>query len=152
GDFGVWAGSREIEFYDYWQRCDLDGTNCDGTGDYDPHYTITEADRGKALRYGVTATNDGGRALAYSALHVVDTAPAPENTSPPAVSGKARLGVRLTANPGGWTNDPTFAYQWQRCDAADWCTDVATGAAYTTTAADVDKRLRVKVTASNAGG
>src|SRR3954470_1748438 len=44
---------------------------------------------------------------------------APTNTAAPSISGTPQVGQTLTANPGSWTSDttPTFAYQWNRCDA-----------------------------------
>ena len=42
---------------------------------------------------------------------------APQNTSQPTISGTARDGETLTADPGTWTHDPQFTYEWSRCDA-----------------------------------
>ncbi|MGA1213773.1 MAG: hypothetical protein ACO3ZZ_08605, partial [Solirubrobacterales bacterium] len=49
----------------------------------------------------------------------------PVNTAAPTVAGTAEVGQELTADPGTWTGDPTYSYQWQRCDFAgdpgsDW--------------------------------
>lgn len=59
----------------------------------------------------------------------------------------------LEATSGDWYFDPpTFAYQWQRCDAAmTSCSAIvgATAATYTPTNADDGARLRVQVVASN---
>src|SRR5947208_14690935 len=80
----------------------------------------------------------------------------PRNTASPTISGTARQGETLTADPGNWANDPTsFSYQWQRCEAdGSGCADIAgsTSKTYTLTASDGDHRLRVLVTASNADG
>ena len=58
---------------------------------------------------------------------------------------------------GTWTSDttPTYAYQWNRCDTAgNNCAAItgATAQTYTVAAADVDKTLRVTVTATNPSG
>jgi hypothetical protein len=86
----------------------------------------------------------------------VATAAVPSNTAPPTVTGSAREGQTLTAHNGTWANAPTsFGYQWQRCSAAGTdCAGIsgATARRYTAVAADVDRRLRVVVTASNADG
>jgi hypothetical protein len=62
----------------------------------------------------------------------------------------------MTAHNGTWDNNPTsFSYQWQRCNAnGSGCTAIsgATRVSYTLTAADVDHRVRVIVTARNADG
>jgi hypothetical protein len=82
---------------------------------------------------------------------------APANTTPPAISGTPRDGETLSASEGTWTGDDpmTFAYQWQRCDAnGASCTDLAgaTGRTYVVQTPDVGRRLRVRVTATNATG
>jgi fibronectin-binding autotransporter adhesin len=50
----------------------------------------------------------------------------------------------------------TFTYQWLRCTttALTSCTEITgqTATTYVIVAADLDRRLRVRVTASNAGG
>ena len=85
---------------------------------------------------------------------------APVNTAPPTIAGSVNVGQTLTASPGTWTGKPapTFAYQWQRCDAAGAdCVDIAgaTGITYvvqarrrrrdTARARDRDQRRRVGV-------
>ena len=72
----------------------LNATSCRPTGDYDAHYTIRAEDAGQALRYTVTASNDGGRRSASSALHAVNSLGAPEFTTPPSVSGTPRSARR----------------------------------------------------------
>jgi hypothetical protein len=43
---------------------------------------------------------------------------APQNTAPPAISGSTTVGSTLTAATGSWNSptQPSFSYQWQRCD------------------------------------
>lgn len=105
-------------------------------------------------------------ALAAAALVVsvlVGFAPAapaptpPENTKLPAITGTPRVGQTLTAQDGNWkgTAPITFAYQWLRCDAQAANCAVITGAAaktYVVAAADLGRRLRVRVTARNSVG
>ena len=81
GSPGTWTGSREIDYYDAWERCDLDGTGCVAAEGYDETYTVTAGDAGKALRYSVVATNDGGRVAAYSPLHPISSLDVPEPTA-----------------------------------------------------------------------
>jgi Ca2+-binding RTX toxin-like protein len=73
------------------------------------------------------------------------------------IVGSAAKGAKLTVQNGTWTGTTpiTFAYQWERCDVKTLaCTAIAraTAATYTPAAADVGKRLRVLVTASNTAG
>jgi hypothetical protein len=86
----------------------------------------------------------------------------PKNTVEPSISGNATAGATLTATHGDWsgTTPMTFAYQWVRCstsggkpDGSD-CAVIsgATTSAYVVGSGDVGKRLRVRVTASNAEG
>jgi hypothetical protein len=73
----------------------------------------------------------------------------------PTVTGTAVQGQTLTAAPGTWTNEPSFTYQWQRCDAAGAnCVDIAgaTAPSYGVTAADAGATLRVVLTAHNRFG
>lgn len=83
-------------------------------------------------------------------------AAAPANTAPPTITGTAREGDTLTANDGSWSNSPTsFSYQWQRCNLDGTnCADIVIGTAktYAVVAGDVDHRIRVEVTATNANG
>lgn len=78
----------------------------------------------------------------------------PVNTSPPTISGTARVGSTLTANRGSWTNSPTrYRYEWRRCDSGgNNCTAVASGRTYTLRTADQGSTMRVNVTASNSSG
>lgn len=79
---------------------------------------------------------------------------APANTSPPAVSGTAKVGSTLTVSNGTWTGSPTtFSYQWQRCTTTS-CANISgeTQKTYVVTSTDVDHALRAVVTATNADG
>jgi hypothetical protein len=84
------------------------------------------------------------------------TAVAPNNTSPPTISGKAQVGELLKADNGTWSGNPTsFTYQWRICDNnGGACHDIsgATGNEYTIKAADQGNTIRVQVTAKNADG
>ncbi len=78
------------------------------------------------------------------------------NTRLPTVSGTPAIGQKLSAAAGSWTGSPTsFAYQWQRCDAAGAaCTSIpgATGQTYAVAEVDLGSTLRVAVTARNSAG
>lgn len=81
----------------------------------------------------------------------------PRNTAEPTISGTAREGERLTATTGTWESSTpiTYSFQWLRCDtngAACVAIAGATAQTYTLVAADVGKRVRVRVTATNSSG
>jgi hypothetical protein len=82
---------------------------------------------------------------------------APTNTALPTISGTPVEGSPLGASTGTWdgTAPISYAYQWQRCDAAGaQCADLpgATASSYTLVAGDRGRTLRVAVTATNFGG
>ena len=82
---------------------------------------------------------------------------APNNTSPPTISGTAQEGQTLKADPGTWSGSTPidFSYQWRRCGPAGAnCRNIskATDNIYTLAQADVGHTLRVLVTAVNSDG
>jgi hypothetical protein len=80
----------------------------------------------------------------------------PVSTAAPTIAGAAQEGQTLTASKGGWSGGPTsYAYAWSTCDAnGSSCSAIsgATAATYKAASTDVGGRLRVTVTATNAGG
>lgn len=76
------------------------------------------------------------------------------NSSPPVISGNARVGQRLSTSNGTWTYDDdylTYEYQWERCDASgSSCSDIpdAISNSFLLTSADVGHTLRSRVTAT----
>jgi hypothetical protein len=157
---GAWSNSPTSYAYQ-WLRCNGGGNSCvnvaNGT---QKTYTLVGIDAGNTMRVRVTATNADGSASAQSdqtaAVEPATSSSAPRNTSPPTISGTAKVGQRLTAENGTWTGDPTsFSYAWQECDAdTSSCATIvgATGKTYGVQANDVGFRLRVRVTARNANG
>jgi hypothetical protein len=157
-DRGTWTGTPQLTYTYRWIRCDAQGDNCnDIAGATDPTYTLTPDDVDRTIRVRVTATNQGGPKDVTSAATTKVTADAPAATERPSTSGPAMHDAEITAAQGSWTGTPdlAFAYQWRRCDAAgDSCTNIAgaTRATYSPSADDIGSRLRVVVTAANAGG
>ena len=81
----------------------------------------------------------------------------PVNTTAPAISGTAEEGSTLSAEAGSWTGlaPITFGYQWRRCNSSgESCSDIsgATGSSYNAGFEDIDHKLRVRITATNAAG
>lgn len=154
GSRGGWE-ARVTEFEYAWLRCDATGGACVATGDTDLAYTVTAADAGSTLRLRVKGTDPtpavGGFRITHSAARSVPVPPA--SSSAPTIAGEARDGRTLTGTNGAWTGTApiAFAYRWRRCNAdGSGCADVAgaTAPTYTLTAADVGKRLHLRVTAS----
>jgi len=81
----------------------------------------------------------------------------PAGSSPPTIVGAAQTGKTLAGLPGTWAGGKpvTFAYQWQRCDAAGGsCAPIvgATAETYLPVADDVGHALVVAVTAQALAG
>jgi hypothetical protein len=79
---------------------------------------------------------------------------APRNTALPTLAGSTTAGQTLTTTRGAWTGTAPIAYavRWQRCEASCATIPGATGSAYTLTAADIGRRVRAQIVASNAAG
>jgi hypothetical protein len=163
---GSWTGNPTSFAYQ-WVRCPSDGgdptgSNCAAVGGATTHaYIVSSADVGFRLRVRVTATNADGSATAASNATPLIGAQAPVSVSEPVISGTARAGSTLTATQGQWRNNPTsFAFQWVRCPTSGGnptgsdCAAIggATAATYQVSTADVGRRLRARVTATNADG
>ncbi len=112
---------------------------------------VTNPSTTGSYKLGVSTSSD---VTVQNVSYPVGAATLPEDETPPQVGGAAERGGVMAANPGKWRNEPThYAYQWLRCEGAS-CTAI-TGADrsyYELTAADVGKKVEVKVTASNAAG
>jgi hypothetical protein len=160
GNRGKWNGAQPITTTAVWVRCDGNGASCAPiSGATTNEYKVVNADLGSTLRFRVTAKNNDGATTADSnETGVVGTANGqPVSTKPPVVSGFAEVGVNLHTTTGTWVGDTpmTFSYQWQRCDKAGNACSGISGAKsdnYTVTKADVDRTIRVKVTATNSKG
>jgi hypothetical protein len=161
-DAGRWAGSAPLTYRYQWQReGELDvWENIDGA--VAASYQPVSADADSRLRVQVTASNSAGSAEAFSDPTDAVSNP-PQNITPPSISGIARIGETLTADPGSWQTDedPEFTYQWLNCDSSgDRCqpisgqTDSAltvTGTMASTSAAGV-RTISVEVTAADGRG
>jgi hypothetical protein len=159
GEHGDWSGGPNLTYSYQWQRCPAATLVCtDIPGETTASRTIAGDDVGSRLRLGVRATNaDGTSAYAYSdPSAVIQRGETPAVTRLPAVTGTPREGETLTADRGEWSNNPTtYTYQWQRCNAEGAaCANIPgeTSTVRVVTVGDVGSRLRVIVTASNAGG
>jgi hypothetical protein len=166
GTNGTWSNSPTSYGYQ-WVRCGADGGLSDGSncayipGASTTGYVVSSSDTGYRLRFRVTATNiDGQQTAASDPTALISSAPV--HTSDPVLSGSPVQEQTLTTTNGGWSGSApiTFSYQWVRCgtdgglpDGSN-CAAVsgATGQSYKLGSADVGKRMRARVTATNSGG
>ena len=138
-----------------WQRCASAGTGCaDISGATATTYKLTSADGGHVVRSTVRATNVNGlsQPAASTGARVVDV---PTAGGAPHISGRTKVGKKLSASHGSWTYSPTYAYQWLRCNShGASCSSIrhATHSTYRLTRRDAGHRVRLRVTATNAAG
>ncbi len=152
-----WAGSNVTASYQ-WRRCNSSGAECsDIAGATEREYTLSSADVGHTLRVRVGAGGSAGSLVALSAPSLAVAAKSSlRNTWLPSLSGTAKVGQTLTANPGSWVGAASlpYAYQWQRCNReGGGCANISGGTSSThvLVAEDAGKTVRVLVTASEGG-
>jgi peptidoglycan/xylan/chitin deacetylase (PgdA/CDA1 family) len=110
-------------------------------------YTPVAADAGRTLSVRVTGTPAGGVGASATSAGVAITVVVTAGS--PTISGTARVGRVLTANPGTWSPaGVTFTYQWLRNGVA---ISGATSRTYTVANADYLRMLSVRVTGTLAG-
>jgi hypothetical protein len=151
-DDGAWQSSASFTTSRRWQRSDGSGGFDDIPGATGPTYELTVDDVGHQIRLRVVATNAGGNsAPATSDPTATVLYSKPVNVSRPTISGPALVGERLTGHDGTWDGDSlTFARQWQVLGSDGWeDIDGATGQTYVPTEADMNRRIRLRVVASN---
>jgi hypothetical protein len=152
---GSWDGGT-APFSNQWQRCSSTGTGCvDIPGATATTYTLTTADGGHVVRSTVRATNVNGLSLAAPSAGTTLVVDVPAVTKAPHISGRARVGKKLTGSHGSWTYPATYALRWLRCNAhGGSCSNIAgaTHSSYKLAKRDAGHRLRLRATATNAAG
>jgi hypothetical protein len=153
---GVWAGGATSEAFQ-WQRCSSTGTSCvDIAGATTSSYKLTTADGGHVVRSTVRATNVNGASSPAASAGSPAVVDVPTASKAPHISGKARVGKKLSGSHGSWTFAPTsYKLQWLRCNShGAGCSSIghATRTTYKLTSRDAGHRLRLRVTAMNAAG
>jgi mannan endo-1,4-beta-mannosidase len=122
-------------------------------------FTFANLTCGSAYSLGVDAFDAAGNRSTITAV-TASTAPcavAPTSTSPPAVTGTARVGQTLSGSSGYWsgTTPMSYAYQWLRCDSSGANCSAVSGAVaqtYLLASGDAGSTFRIKVTATNSAG
>lgn len=119
------------------------------TGATGPSYTVTAADDAQKLWAKVTLSAPGFTSVMLTSAQVTGGKGSFASAPVPTVSGVAKVGQLQTANAGTWApTGATLSYQWYRGTAA---IVGAVSRAYTTTALDYRKTLKVRVRASKSG-
>ena len=83
---------------------------------------------------------------AFGARLTVSGLPRP-SPGTPQVTGTVQVGQTVTCNPGTWTNNPAFTFEWLRDGQP-----IATGSTYVLTGADATRQIACRVTGTNGGG
>ena len=149
----AWTATADTTYATQWDRCAADGTGCQPiAGATGGIYTPVAADVGHGLVAVVTATNSDGSVPAVSRPQVVLIAPPRWKTLPTISADSAQVGVSVAIVAGVWTGPAvaTDKVEIMRCTNA--CTPVQQGLSYTISSADIGAILRIRETASNAGG
>ena len=156
---GCWTNNATAYAYQ-WLRCDVNGANCVTiAGATANKFTLSSSDVGHTLISLVTASNADGKTGPVNSKPsaVVSAAAAPQNTTPPSITGKPVVGELLFADPGKYTAGipNSYAYQWVRCNSGGGsCSNISgeRSQTYRVRSAVVGATLRVAVRASNPYG
>jgi len=112
-------------------------------------YTPTADDVRKQVSVLVTVSLPGYTPASTTSAATAAVIPGTfRNTSDPSVTGTPKVGVPLTAAPGGWSPEPTLSWQWT-ADRAP--IPGATSSTFTPSPAELGKHLAVEVTARRPG-
>lgn len=113
-------------------------------------YVLSAADAGHTISIRVTGSKTGLSNKVETSAPTAAIAPGSlKNTVAPTVTGIAKVASTLTAGEGAWSQAGTaYAYQWLAGGAA---VAGATARTFVPTAAQLDKTMAVRVTATKAG-
>jgi hypothetical protein len=117
-------------------------------------YKLAVADYGHKVTVRVTGTRTNHKTTARDSVPTGKVGPGTLKPAPiPTLSGTAKVGEKLASDAGDWgPGTVVLAYQWFRNSGkTDVAVEGATAAGHTVTPADLDARLRVRVTASRKG-
>jgi surface antigen len=111
-------------------------------------YVARSVDLGRPVAVEVAASRAGYATATVRNQSTVVAAGALVRMAAPSVSGTARVGSRLTANPGTWSPTVTPSYQWY---SGSRPIDGATAQTFVPTGRELGARIKVRVTARRAG-
>lgn len=140
---GTWSPAPVILSYQ-WKA---DGTAIPGATD--AALTVPASAKGKKIAVTVTGSKPGYISVAKTSKATKKVAAGTLKAPTPKITGTAKVGQPLTANPGAWTpSDATLTYQWYRNGKK---IKAATASNYTLVKADKGKKITVKVTGKKDG-
>lgn len=156
---GCWLNQPTSYSYQ-WLRCDSNGANCVAiSAATNKTYRLASAETGHTVIVLVTASNADGKfgPVNSKPSAVVSAAAAPQNTTPPSITGKPFVGDLLFADPGKYTAGipDRYSYQWLHCNSGGGSCSSISGAqsqTYKVGSGSIGSTLRVTVRASNAYG
>ena len=113
-------------------------------------YVLTSAEIGKSISVRIIATLSGFTTTTVtSSPTAFVTAGLSFTSSPnPTISGTPAIGQTLTANPGSWSPEPTYSYQWLSNGRA---ISGATASTFLVASSYAGRSITVQVTANRAG-
>ncbi len=151
---GTWQGTGPSTYTTVWQRCNSSGGSCAPiSGATATGYTPTAADVGHTLAVVVTATNVDGSVTSASAPSDVVLPAAPRWRDLPVLSANnGYVAGVLSVTDGVFTGPAVTSDVTQIMRCTNACTPISSAASYTIVTADIGAILRVRETASNAGG
>ena len=146
---GIWSPAAN-RFTLQWQRDTGSGFQ-NLAGANGSSYVLTKADEGASIRVLVTGVNDYGLVTVPTAPIGPVLAAPPVDSTPPAITGGAQRGIKLSATTGSWSGaSNSYTVQWQRDSGSGYqAITGATSSSYTLTAADEGTTVRVLLTVTN---
>ena len=140
---GTWSGSGTLSYAYQWYRCDTTGAHCSSIhGATGALYKLVIKDISQTIGLTVNASDSAGKTSGYASLigPVAPTTSSLVSTTPPTITGTAKVGQILLVSNGIWSSAPTaYTYSWLRCNAnGRICAPIAgaTQTTYTATSAD----------------
>ena len=148
-------GTDSATFTYQWIR--VDGMTETDVGTDSSSYTLTPDDAGKRIKVAVSFTDDESYAEGPLSSLLTDAVNSPA-TGAPTISGRPRVGERLTASTSDIADadgkiSADFTYQWVRVDGMTETNVSTDSSTYTLTDDDAGKQIKVKVSfTDDAGG
>jgi hypothetical protein len=150
----AWNATADTTYATSWERCDAGGGSCQViAGATSAAYMPVGADVGHTLIAVITATNpDGSVPAATGASQVVLPASPRWHDLPVLSAAGGVVGTPLSITPGVWTGPVVTSDTTEVMRCTSTCVAVSSAGTYTILPADVGAILRLRETASNAGG